>query len=67
MYKAKRVERGTYNYRGFTIQCVGYHHPEHRVCWEGIEESTGEGIARGYTKRDVMWEIDYILDRHGKE
>ena len=33
-HKCKRIRRGNYEYRGYIIQCVGYYHPEHRVCWE---------------------------------
>jgi hypothetical protein len=60
---AKRISKGEYEYRGFIVRCFGYYHPEQRVVWEGVDESTGEGVARGYTKREAMGEIDYFLDR----
>ena len=30
-YKAKRISKGHYEYRGFKINCVGYYPPECRV------------------------------------
>jgi len=63
MVKAKRISQGEYVYRGFRIHCVGYYEPEHHIAWEAIEESTGEGVARGFSKREVMCEIDYFMDR----
>lgn len=61
--KATKISKGEYQYRGFKVYFFGYYEPEHRVVWEGIDEETGEGVARGYTKREVMREIDYFLDR----
>jgi len=63
MNRAKKINKGEYLYRGFKIQYFGYYEPEHRVVWEGIDESTGDGVARGFTKKEVMREIDYNLDR----
>lgn len=59
---AKKISSGEYVYRGFRIHNCGYYEPEHKVIWEGIDEETGEGIARGFSKRQVMREIDYSLD-----
>ena len=38
-YTAKRLGKGLYLYRGFRIECVGYYNPDHRVCWEAIDEN----------------------------
>ena len=46
MYKATKIERGHYKYRGFDILCVGYYNPEHRVCWECVDEN-GQGFGHG--------------------
>ena len=63
MVKSKKVNKGEYLYRGFKVYCFGYYEPEHRTVWEGIDEISGEGVARGYTKREVISEIDYFMDR----
>lgn len=62
MYKLKKIEKGRYKYRGYLIQYFGYYHPEKRVCWEGIN-TNGDGVACGFTKKEVIREIDYILDK----
>lgn len=59
--KAKKIRRGHYLYRGFEIVCVGYYHPEHRVCWEAID-TDASGFAHSYTLKDTKAEIDYELD-----
>jgi hypothetical protein len=62
MNKTKKIRQGQYEYRGFVINNCGYYEPEHKTVWEGIDKE-GNGIARGYTKKDVMYEIDFILNR----
>lgn len=62
MNKTKKIARGKYEYRGYIIQRFGYYHPEHRVCWEGLNQD-GDADAHGYSKRQVIREIDYLLDR----
>jgi hypothetical protein len=61
--RATKISKGEYLYRGFRVYCFGYYEPEHRVVWEAVEESTGDGVAHGYSKRAVMNEIDYFMDR----
>ena len=55
----KKISRGHYKYRGYDIVCVGYYHPEHRVCWEAIDTDGLSGFAHSYTLRGVIREIDY--------
>ena len=62
MPKTKKICKGKYEYRSYLVIRFGYYHPEKRVCWEGWN-SEGDSIAYGYTKKEVMREIDYILDR----
>lgn len=62
-HKAKRLSKGLYLYRGFQIECVGYYQPEHRVCWEAVEENGINGWAHHYTLKDVKREIDDELDK----
>lgn len=61
--KATRISKGKYMYRGFKVQRFGYYEPEQRVVWEGIDESTGDSVAIGYIKRQVMGEIDYFMNK----
>ena len=63
MNKAKRLSSGHYLYRGFEIICVGYYQPEHRVCWEAVDEN-GCGFAHSYSLKDTKREIDYELDKN---
>ena len=65
-YKAKRISAGHYIYRGFQVISVGYYEPEHRVCWEAVDEH-GCGFAHSYSLRDTKNEIDYELDILSKE
>ena len=62
MNATKKIARGEYEYRGYLIRRLGYYHPEKRVAWEGIDKN-GDGIARGFTKREIVREIDYMIDR----
>ena len=60
-HTAKKVSHGHYTYRGFSVICVGYYHPEHRVCWEAIDEY-GCGFAHGFSLKEVKCLIDNELD-----
>ncbi len=55
--KAKRISKGKYLYRGCIIECVGYYHPEHRVCWECIDNH-GNGFGHGYSLKECKMWID---------
>lgn len=63
MYRAKRISKGEYIYRGFRVYCFGYYEPEHHVVWEAVDESTGDGVAHGLSKKSVMRGIDYFMDK----
>lgn len=58
---AHRVDTNIYEYRGFRIECVGYYPPEHRVCWEAVDEN-GCGFAHAYTLRECKRWVDIELD-----
>ena len=60
-YKAKRISRGHYLYRGLEVICVGYYHPEHRICWEA-KDKDGRGFVHGYSLKETKVWIDEILD-----
>ncbi len=34
-HRCKKIRKGVYEYRGVTIECLGYYEPDHRVVWEG--------------------------------
>lgn len=63
--KAKRMSAGHYIYRGFEVNCVGYYNPEHRVCWEAVDEN-GCGFAHGFSFAMTKRLIDYGLDKNSK-
>lgn len=50
-------------YRGFKVYNCGYHHPDHRVVWEASDESTGEAVAHGWSKSEVLQRIDDFMDK----
>ena len=59
--KAKRISKGKYLYRGYIIECIGYYHPEHRVCWECID-NYGNGFGHGYSLKECKMWIDEELN-----
>ena len=62
-HKCKRIHRGKYEYRGYIIQCAGYYHPEHRVCWEACPKGEIYADFHGFSLREVKMAIDYDLDK----
>ena len=64
-YRAHRVVSRIYEYRGFQIECVGYYPPEHRVCWEAVDED-GNGFAHAYTLRECKMLVDKELEKDDK-
>ena len=62
-HKCKRIHRGKYEYRGYIIQCVGYYHPEHRMCWEAGPKGEIYADFHGFSLREVKMAIDYDLDK----
>ena len=61
-HKAKRLWKGRYLYRGYIIHTVGYYHPEHRVCWEAIDEN-GYGFAHSFSMRECKMWVDREIER----
>ena len=66
-YRAKRIRKGHYEYRGFEIECVGYFEPEKRVCWECVDPKDGCAFGHSYTLKDCKSEIDRELERGQNE
>jgi hypothetical protein len=65
--KSKKIQAGEYMYCGYRIQCCGYYEPEHRIVWQAIDDQTGEAVAHGYTKKEVMWAVDDIGETTNNE
>ena len=55
-----RIRKGSYIYRGYYIECLGYYEPEHRIVWEAVDEH-GNGFAHSYSLKGVKREIDYEI------
>ena len=55
-----KIRKGSYIYRGYYIECLGYYEPEHRIVWEAVDEH-GNGFAHSYSLKDVIREIDYEI------
>ena len=60
-YRAKRISRGHYIYRGFEIHGF-YYGPEHKVCWEATDHD-GCGFAHGCSLKETKALIDDELER----
>jgi len=61
-YIATKIRSGKYLYRGYVVSNLGYYQPEQKVVWEAHDESTGEAVAHGYTKKEVLLAIDGFLE-----
>ena len=61
-YKAKRLGDGRYLYRGYVIHTVGYHSPEHRICWEAMDEN-GCAFAHSFSMRECKKWVDREIER----
>lgn len=63
-YRAKRIEKGRYSYRGYILNCCGYWQPDHCIVWEAykIDEDgeIDEVIAKNFTKKALMDEVDQV-------
>lgn len=55
-----KIRKGSYIYRGYYIECLGYYEPEHHIVWEAVDEN-GNGFAHSYSLKGVKREIDYEI------
>lgn len=62
---AKRISKGHYIYRGLDIR-GRYYPPEHRVCWEALEEEGYMAFAHSYSLKRTKALVDYELDKKSK-
>lgn len=63
-HRAKRISERHYIYRGFHIYGM-YYHPEHRVCWEAVDND-GSGFAHSFTLKEAKEFIDCELNGDNK-
>lgn len=61
-----KIRKGSYIYRGYYIECLGYYEPEHHIIWEAVDE-LGCGFAHSYSLNGVKREIDYEIQNGLKE
>jgi hypothetical protein len=64
----KKIKEGTYSYRGWIIQCVGYYDSERRAVWEAYDPETGcvDFHAWRFSKREIKRRIDENLSKNGR-
>lgn len=65
-YKAKRLERGRYLYRGFIVEWVGYVDSLHHNGWQAHDDDFNYFAQSGSLKETKMY-IDTILDEDEKK
>ena len=58
--KCVKISAGIYEYRGYRIANIGYHHPDHCVWWEAVNIETGCADYHAHTKKRLM----EIIDNH---
>ena len=63
-HRAKRISERHYIYRGFHIYGM-YYHPEHRVCWEAVDND-GSGFAHSITLKETKELIEREIDDNNK-
>lgn len=55
---ATKISKGVYEYKGYRISNCGYHHPDHCVWWEAVNQSTGCSDYHATTKKEIIRMID---------
>ena len=63
-YKAKKLERGKYLYRGFIIECVGYIDSQHHNAWQAHDDICDYCAQSGTLKEAKIWIDDEIDNNH---
>lgn len=57
-FPCQKIKPGTYKYRGWIIQCVGYYEPERCVVWEAYDPETGCADFHAFSKKAIKKLID---------
>lgn len=60
-----KISPGHYIYKGYHINCIGYYHPEHRICWEAVDHDNC-GFAHSFTLKDTINLIDEAINHEKK-
>lgn len=58
MSKTRKIRAGTYEYKDWIIQSVGYYYPEKRICWEAVNKETNCGDFHGFSKKEIIYLIN---------
>ena len=56
--KCVKISAGIYEYRGYRMANIGYHHPDHCIWWEAVNIETGCADYHAHTKKRLMEIID---------
>lgn len=56
--KATKIQKGLYEYKGYSLSNLGYFPPDHCVWWEAVNMETGCADYHATTKKDLMSMID---------
>lgn len=54
----KKIRSGKYLYKGFILTRIGYYPPDKKVVWEAVDPKTGEGVAHGFSRKELKYSID---------
>lgn len=58
MGKAKKIQSGIYEYKGYRLVNYGYYPPDHCIWWQAINMETDCADYSRTTKKELMDEID---------
>ena len=60
---ATKISKGIYSYKGYRISNCGYHHPDHCIWWEAVNETTGCADYHATTKKEIIRMIDKATEK----
>ena len=60
---ATKISKGVYSYKGYRISNCGYHHPDHCVWWEAVNDITGCADYHATTKKEIIKMIDKATEK----
>lgn len=58
-----KISKGIYSYKGYRISNCGYHHPDHCIWWEAVNENTGCADYHATTKNEIIRMIDKATEK----
>lgn len=60
---ATKISNGVYLYKGYRISNCGYHHPDHCIWWEAVNEATCCADYHANTKKEIIRMIDKTTEK----